>query len=169
MYKISVILDAKEDVIRTILVDNSVNLETLHLTIAKSFGFNGLEMASFYRSDNEWNQGEEISLFDVSEGGSDIQLMSQTLINTVVSESSTKLLYIYDFLSLWTFMVELGEIVEEAQGTDYPNLLYVHGQVPGEAPEKVFEAEGNEDSFDEFEEGYGSDDYGHLDNNDLWN
>jgi len=66
-------------------------------------------------------------------------------------------------------MVELGEIVEEAQGTDYPNLLYVHGQVPGEAPEKVFEAEGNKDSFDEFEEGYGSDDYGHLDNNELWN
>ena len=40
---------------------------------------------------------------------------------------------------MWTFMVELGEIVEEAQGTDYPNLLFVHGQVPGEAPEKVFE------------------------------
>ena len=39
MYKIRVILDTKEDVIRTILVDSDLNLEDLHLTIAKSFGF----------------------------------------------------------------------------------------------------------------------------------
>jgi len=171
IFRFRVVLDndTKEDIFRDMKSRNTDTLEDLHNVITQSFGFDGSEMASFYLSDEEWNQGEEISLFDVSEGGSDIQLMSQTLINTVVSESSTKLLYIYDFLSLWTFMVELGEIVEEAKGTDYPNLLYVHGQVPGEAPEKVFEAEGNADSFDEFEEGYGSDDYGHLDNNDPWN
>jgi hypothetical protein len=171
IFRFRVVLDndTKDDIFRDIEIRNTDTLEDLHNVITQSFGFDGSEMASFYLSDEEWNQGEEISLFDVSEGGSDIQLMSQTLINTVVSESSTKLLYIYDFLSLWTFMVELGEIVEEAQGTDYPNLLFVHGQVPGEAPEKVFEAEGNEDGFNEFEEGYGSEDYDHLDNDDLWN
>ena len=126
-------------------------------------------MASFYISDDEWNQGEEISLFDMSEGGSDIQLMSQTILNSAVTENRTKLIYVYDFLSMWTFMVELGEVVEEAQGTDYPNLLFVHGQVPGEAPEKVFEAEGGEDPFDEFEDGYGTDDYDHLDFEENWN
>ena len=47
MYKIRVILDTKEDVIRTILVESDLNLEDLHLTIAKSFGFKGQEMASF--------------------------------------------------------------------------------------------------------------------------
>ena len=34
---------------------------------------------------------------------------------------------------------------------------------------EIVVTEGNADSFDEFEEGYGSDDYGHLDNNDPWN
>ena len=95
--------------------------------------------------------------------------MSQTVISTVVSEGRTKLIYIYDFMSMWTFMVELGEIVEEADGTDYPNLLFVHGQVPGEAPEKVFEAEGGEDHFDEFDDGYGTDDYEQLDFDENWN
>jgi hypothetical protein len=70
---------------------------------------------------------------------------------------------------MWTFMVELGEIVEEAQGTDYPNLLFVHGQVPSDAPEKVFEAKSSDDSYDEFDDGYGSDDYEQLDFDENWN
>ena len=73
MYKIRVILDTKEDVIRTILVDDSINLESLHYTIAKTFGFEVQEMASFYRTDDEWNQGEEIPLFNMAEAGEDYQ------------------------------------------------------------------------------------------------
>ena len=55
MYKIRVISDTKQDIIRTILVDDHLNLETLHFTIAKAFDFGGSEMASFYRTDDEWN------------------------------------------------------------------------------------------------------------------
>ena len=155
IFRFRVVLDndTKEDIFRDIEIRDTDTLEDLHNVITQSFGFDGSEMASFYISDDEWNQGEEISLFDMSEGGSDIQLMSQTILNSAVTENRTKLIYVYDFLSMWTFMVELGEVVEEAQGTDYPNLLFVHGQVPGEAPEKVFEAEGGEDPFDEFEDG----------------
>ena len=171
IFRFRVVLDndTKEDIFRDIEIRDTDTLEDLHNGITQSFGFDGSEMASFYISDDEWNQGEEISLFDMSEGGSDIQLMSQTILNSAVTENRTKLIYVYDFLSMWTFMVELGEVVEEAQGTDYPNLLFVHGQVPGEAPEKVFEAEGGEDPFDEFEDGYSNDDYDHLDFEENWN
>jgi len=171
IFRFRVVLDndTKEDIFRDIEIRNSDTLEDLHNTITQSFGFDGSEMASFYLSDDEWNQGEEISLFDLSDGAGDIQLMSQTTISEVISESRTKLIYIYDFLSMWTFMVELGEIVDEAQGTDYPNLLFVHGQVPSEAPEKVFETEGSEDLFEDSEDGYGVDDYDHLDFDENWN
>jgi len=171
IFRFRVVLDnnTKEDIFRDIEIRMSDTLEDLHNSITQSFGFDGSEMASFYLSDDEWNQGEEISLFDLSEGGSDIQLMSQTVISSVVSEERTKLIYVYDFMSMWTFMVELGEIVEEAQGTDYPNLLYVHGQVPSDAPEKVFEAKDSEDHFDEFEDDYSTDDYEHLDFDENWN
>jgi len=171
IFRFRVVLDndTKEDIFRDIEIRDTDTLEDLHNVITQSFGFDGSEMASFYISDNEWNQGEEISLFDMSEVGSDIQLMSQTILNTAVNENRTKLIYVYDFLSMWTFMVELGEVVEEAQGTDYPNLLFIHGQVPGEAPEKVFEAESGEAHFDEFEDDYGIDDYDHLDFEENWN
>ena len=43
----NIVLDSEEDIIRTILVKNDINLETLHQTITKSFNFEGFEMASF--------------------------------------------------------------------------------------------------------------------------
>jgi hypothetical protein len=171
IFRFRVVLDndTKEDIFRDIEIRKTDTLEDLHNSITQSFGFDGSEMASFYLSDEEWNQGEEISLFDLNEGGSDIQLMSQTIIDSVVTEKCTKLIYVYDFMSMWTFMIELGEIVEEAQGTDYPNLLFVHGQVPSDAPEKVFEAENSDDPFGEFDDGYGNDDYEQLDFDENWN
>ena len=145
IYRFRVVLDndTKEDIFRDIEIRKTDSLEDLHNVITQSFGFDCSEMASFYLSDDNWNQGEEISLFDMSEGGSDIQLMNEKSIDKTVSESSTKLIYVYDFLNMWTFLVELAEVVQEAQGTDYPNLMYVHGQVPNQAPEKTFKAEQN--------------------------
>jgi hypothetical protein len=69
---------------------------------------------------------------------------------------------------MWTFFVELAEIVEEARGTDYPNLLFVHGQVPAEAPEKKFKAE-NEESFDDFSDDFGNDGYDQMNFDENWN
>ncbi|MGM5469910.1 IS1096 element passenger TnpR family protein [Flavobacteriaceae bacterium LMO-SS05] len=170
IYRFRVIFDndTEQDVLRDLEIRETDTLEDLHNAIAQSFGFDGLEMASFYISDTNWNQGEEISMFDVSDGDGAIRLMNETLINDVVYEMQTKLIYIYDFLSMWTFFVELAEIVEEAPGTDYPNLMFVHGQLPESAPEKSFEAEDFDDD-DEFEDGLDIGDYDQLDFDEHWN
>jgi hypothetical protein len=107
-------------------------------------------------------------MLDIGEGDESVRLMNETIINDVVYEMQTKLIYIYDFLSMWTFFVELAEIVDEAPGTDYPNLMFVHGQLPDEAPEKSFEAEDFEDD-NEFEDDLDIDDYDHLDFDEHWN
>ena len=171
IYRFRVILDndTDEDVFRDIEIRETDSLEDLHNAITQSFGFDGLEMASFYLSNDEWDQGEEISMFDVSESSSSVRLMSETILNNVVHESQTKLIYVYDFLSMWTFLVELAEIVEEAEGADYPNLMFVHGQIPDTAPEKNFEAEDFDDYNDEFDDGLDIDDYDNLDFDENWN
>jgi hypothetical protein len=157
----------EEDIFRDIEIRKTDTLEDLHNTITQSFGFDGTEMASFYVSDEEWNQGEEISLFDMSEGLNAVRLMSETVLEEIVNEEQTKLIYVYDFMNMWTFFVELGEIVDESEGTDYPNLMFVHGQIPVEAPEKNFEAE-DPMGLDEFD-GLKIDDYDDLDFNENWN
>ena len=170
IYRFRIILDndTEEDVFRDLEIIETDTFEDLHNIITQSFGFDGTEVASFYVSDDTWNQGEEISLFDMSEAENTVKLMNETIISSVVHEAQTKLIYVYDFLSMWTFYVELAEIVETAEGVDYPNLLFVHGQIPDTAPEKTFEAQDSDD-FNEFEDDLDIDDYDNLEFDENWN
>ena len=168
LYRFRIILDAEEDVFRDIEIMADNTLEDLHNTILQSFGFDGTEMASFYISDDEWNQGEEISQFDVTEGEGSVRLMNETTLDDVVSEEQTKLIYIYDFLSMWTFLVELAEIAEPDPQMDYPNLLFVHGQLPTAAPEKEFQAE-DDDLILDYDDDFDVDGYDDLSFDENWN
>ena len=153
MYKVRVILDTKEDVIRTILVNNAINLETLHFTIAKAFGFGGQEMASFYRTDSAWSQGEEIPLFNMAEAGVEVSMASEIL-NECLPQENNKLIYVYDFLHMWTFYVEVVEISNEK--VIEPKIILSVGEIPSEAPEKEFKADDLdqdlEDDFDPYDD-----------------
>ncbi len=170
VYRFRVILDAEEDVFRDIELLEESTLEDFHNSIINAFGFDGNEMAAFYISDETWNQGEEISQFDFGDGdGEDpVRLMNETTLESIFSEDQTKLIYVYDFLSMWTFLIELGEIAEVEEGRDYPNLMFVHGQIPLEAPDKEFIAE--KDEFgDDYDSEFDVDDYDDLSFDENWN
>jgi len=163
-YKIRIILDVEEDVFRDIVVNESTNLEDLQFFIAKSFGFNGQEMASFYKSNNEWEQGDEIPLFDMSEDDIDIS-MSNCLLNSVLKKTGDKLIYVYDFFSMWTFFVELSEITtKEEKNTPYIALSF--GHPPEKAPDKEFKADKSYDDDDYFLD---NDDFDNIDDIDFDN
>jgi hypothetical protein len=163
MYKIRVILDTKEDVIRTVLVDDNINLETLHTIIAKSFGFKGQEMASFYRTDDEWTQGEEIPLFNMAEAGEEI-FMKTCILNETLPEENNKLIYVYDFLNMWTFYVDIIEISSE-KIEHLPQTILTVGEIPEQAPEKEFIAEKLNDEYGDQEDN--NDEFGHFDDFDY--
>ena len=169
IYRFRIILDndTDEDIFRDLEIRKIDTFEDLHNSITQAFGFDGSEMASFYLSNDNWQQGEEITLFDMNEGENGTKLMSESILEDYVDEKQTKLIYVYDFLNMWTFFVELGEIVEEMNGVDYPNLMFVHGQIPEVAPEKQFEAE--ELDPDEKDEDVDLDDYDSLDFDENWN
>ena len=143
IYRIRIILDVEEDVLRDIEIEATATLEELHLAITQSFGFLGNEMASFYESDASWQQGEELPLESMEQGPN----MREEPLNTVFTPAQRHLIYVYDFLNLWTFFVELKEVGEALSGMSYPNLIHSQGEVPEEAPEKLFEAE-DETHFD---------------------
>ena len=163
IYKVRIILDTQEDIFRDIEIEASSSMEEFHNAIAQSFGFLGNEMASFYTCDQEWNQDEEIALFDMSENGSDVRLMNETFLEDVMTEESPKLIYVYDFLSMWTFFVELADIVENESGISYPNVLFSFGELPETPPEKNFESKPTFDFDDTFEN------YDDLDFDENWN
>jgi len=151
IYKYRIVLDTLEDVIRDIELRENSTLEDLHNSIAQAFGFDGTEMASFYKSDEEWNQGEEYMLFSMGEEDEGVNMMNETTLDSVFSRSETKMIYVYDFFNMWTFYVELADIAEPQDGQDYPNLLFAQGQLPESPPDKVFEAEEMDDFNDDLD------------------
>lgn len=160
IYKIRIVLDVKEDVIRTIAIDSSSTLEDLHNIISNVFGFNGQQMASFYRTDDDWNQGEEIPLMNMDESP-DALSMATTTIEQNIEDVGEKLIYVYDFLEMWTFFVELVEVSKTSEDK-LPKLILTIGEVPEKAPEKEFKSDkpagseddpyGLDDEYDSFSE-----------------
>lgn len=67
IYRFRAILDHdnKEDIFRDIEIRKTDTFEDLFNVLTQSFGFDGSEMASFYVSDDQWQQGQEIALFDI--------------------------------------------------------------------------------------------------------
>jgi len=150
IYKIRIILDTQEDIFRDLEIEAENSLEDLHNAITQSFGFLGNEMASFYTCDELWNQDEEIALFDMSEDGN-IRLMNETALEDVLTEASPKLIYVYDFLNMWTFFVELAAIEPKEDGRAYPNILFAFGEIPDSPPERHFESDPITDTDDPLE------------------
>lgn len=155
IYKVRVIADLEEDVIRDIAIRSTDNLEDLHNIIINAFGFDGSEMASFYLCDKEWNQGEEIPLDDVSdEADSNVKTMSDYLLSELFNEENDKLIYVYDFYLMWTFLIELVEITTYNKERDLPKILYSLSNLPQDAPDKQFEGEKIEEGFEEFNDDF---------------
>ena len=147
IYRMRVILDTETDVIRDFEIEATSTLEELHDAVSQSFGFAGNEMASFYRSDENWIQGEELPIVDMVVGE---ETLNEKPLNNILSENENRLIYVYDFLNLWTFFVELMETAEKDHLKGYPSLIFSHGEVPETPPDKDFIAEeGFEESINE--------------------
>jgi hypothetical protein len=158
VYKFRVILDAEEDVFRDIAILEDDTLEDFHNAIVNAFGFDGLEIASFYTCDDQWNQEDEIPLFDTGDVPGETRTMADYQLSDLLNQDQTKIIYVYDFLNMWTFLIELASIEELQVGDSYPETLFSHGEMPAEAVEKNFEAENADDYFDEFADDLDEDD-----------
>jgi hypothetical protein len=171
IYRLRVLLDANDDCFRDIEIEEKSTLEEFHNVIVQAFQLPGDEMASFYASDEEWNQGEEYCLFDMSGGMSTVKKMADTPMEKAMNKTKTRMIYIYDFLSLWTFSVELADVVAPTSGTAYPQVIFAVGELPDNAPDKEFEADprfhddDDEDDYNDEEEYYDDESF---DENDLY-
>ena len=168
VYKFRVILDAEEDIFRDIAILAEDTLEDLHNAIFNSFGFDGMEVASFYTCDETWNQEDEISLFDTGDVLGEQKIMSDYPLSDILDKENTKIIYVYDFINMWTFLVELASIEEQVVGNTYPETIFSHGEMPDEAMEKNFESDDADNYTDEYEDGLDEDDLDMFDGDDSF-
>ena len=152
IFKFRVIVDTEQDVFRDIEIETDETFETLHTAILDAFDFEAGEMASFYMSNESWEKGLEIPLMDMS--GDAALSMKSTSLSEMVSKPSDKILYIYDFMRMWIFYVELMEVKKDNPSTIYPRVALVFGDAPSQ-DSKEMDLFGSEFSEDEFKEMHG--------------
>ncbi len=142
LFKLRVILDTDEDVFRDIEIECDSKFEALHSAVLDAFDFEEGEMSSFYMSNDEWEKGLEISLMDMGEEGS--MSMANTTLSEMISKPGDKVLYVYDFLRMWIFYIEVMEVKKDKPSTIYPRVALVYGDAPSQDSKEIVDMFGEE-------------------------
>lgn len=132
--KFRVYWEEDESTYRDVAIRHSQTFLDLHQAILKSYEFDSKHKATFYRSNDSWQMGREITLekYD-KEYKAEPLLMGDTSIGSMVSEPNQKFIYEYDFNKYWHFMVELIHVdKEENKKIDYPACVRVEGLAPSQ-------------------------------------
>lgn len=134
-----IVVDTEEDIFRDVEIRGDQNFEELHDAIIQSFRFSGDQMASFYVSNDNWEKGQEIGLMDVSafDGDNSTPSMKNTQIASLLQDKHQKMLYVYDFLKMWIFYVEVIQINDAIDSENYPKVNTEFGDAPDEDSKEI--------------------------------
>ena len=103
VYKIRVILDAKEDIFRDIEVKGKQTLWNLHLGIKSAFSLQGEELSTFNLLEEDGTIVKSVPLEDMSDDG-DGEIMSDVYIDEAFETTGSKTQFQYGLLDLWEFL-----------------------------------------------------------------
>ena len=123
-----------ESVYRDIAIEHAQTFFELHEAVLKSFEFDSKHKATFYRSNDSWQRGREISLEQYDkEYRVEPLLMKEVAISSEIKDPNQKFVYVYDFNKNWTFMVELIQVEKDKNDKlSYPACVRVEGLAPSQ-------------------------------------
>lgn len=134
VYKFKVSFEDYEDIFRVIEIKSGQTFFDFHKAILDSIGFDQKQMASFYMSNDSWKKFQEITLEDMSDGDEPekkLPIMSKSKLSDFIIDPHQKMIYIYDFIELWTMQIELiGIEIKEKSGQTYPQCTKKSGLAP---------------------------------------
>ena len=124
-----------DSIYRDVAIKHTQNFADLHNSILKSYDFDNKHKATFYRSNDNWLRGREISLekYDDKTYIVDPLIMSEVALGTEIKDPNQKFIYVYDFNKFWTFRVELINVdKEESKKLSYPACIRTEGLAPSQ-------------------------------------
>jgi len=130
--KFRVYLEEDDAVYRDVAIKHTQSFKDLHNGILKAFEFDNKHGATFFRSNDNWQRGREITLekYDKKYQAEPL-LMDKTTIGSEIRDTNQKFIYVYDFAKNWTFLVELINVSkEESSKITYPATVRVEGIGP---------------------------------------
>lgn len=132
--KFRIYFEEDDSVYRDIAIRHKQHFLDLHQAILKAYEFDSKHAATFYRSNDKWQRGREISLEKYNKQyKAEPLMMANTLISSEIFDPNQKFIYQYDFVRNWSFMVELINVSkEENPKLDYPATVRVEGIAPSQ-------------------------------------
>ncbi len=121
-----------ESTYRDVAIRHNQNFHDLYNAILKCYEFDNRHKATFYRSNDQWQRGREISLEKYDKDyKADPLLMHEITIGSEIKNPNQKFLFEYDFNKNWHFMVELIQVdKEENKKINYPACIRTEGIAP---------------------------------------
>lgn len=132
--KFRVYFEEDESIYRDVVIRHTQTFRDMHETILKGYEFDSKHKATFFRSNDHWQRGREISLekYD-KEYKAPPLIMSETSIGSEIKDPNQRFIYLYDFNKNWTFLVELINVAkEENPKISYPAVARAEGIAPSQ-------------------------------------
>ena len=132
--KFRIYFEEDDSIYRDVAIKHTQTFLQLHQVILKSYEFDNKHQATFYRSNDNWQRGREISLASYDKPYKVAPLlMESTVIGTEIKDPNQKFIFVYDFVKNWTFQVELISVSkEESSKIDYPAMIKSEGIAPSQ-------------------------------------
>jgi len=132
--KFRVYFEEDESIYRDIVIRHTQTFQDLHEMILKSYEFDTKHKATFFRSNDHWQHGREISLEKYEkEYKAPPLIMAETSIGSEIKDPNQKFVYLYDFNKNWSFLVELINVSkEENPKIIYPSVVRTEGIGPSQ-------------------------------------
>jgi hypothetical protein len=132
--KFRVYLEEDDSVYRDVAIRHKQSFFELHQVILKSFEFDSKHQATFFRSNDNWQRGREITLEKYERTyKADPLLMNETTIGSEIINPNQKFIYVYDFTKNWVFLIELINVSkEENPKISYPAMVRKEGIAPSQ-------------------------------------
>ena len=112
--KFRVYFEEDDSVYRDVTIKHTQTFKDLHFAILTSYEFDNKHQATFFRSNDLWHRGREISFvkYDKQYVAPPL-LMGETTIASEIKDTNQRFIYLYDFLKNWTFQVALIAVTKE--------------------------------------------------------
>ena len=132
--KFRIYFEEDESVYRDVSIRHTQSFFDLHEAILRAYEFDNKHKATFYRSNDHWQRGREISLEQYEKEYKALPLlMKDTTIGSEIRNPNQKFIYQYDFNKNWTFLVELINVSkEENPKLSYPSTMRTEGIAPSQ-------------------------------------
>ena len=132
--KFRIYWEEDESIYRDVVIKHTQNFQDLCNAILKCYEFDNKHKATFYRSNDNWQRGREITLEKYEKDyKAEPLIMSEVTIGSEIRDPNQKFVFEYDFNKNWQFMVELINVdKEENNKVSYPACVRTEGIAPSQ-------------------------------------